>query len=152
MTITLTVPPAIIREFKARAKTAFPKETWALMLGTIAGDHAHVDELYWPDDVDRFATNCQVSEQPHWFAEAQEQAKESDLVICGRLHSHPYERDEADFLVTDRAQSEGDLDSPGSRYLISGVCVVQELKAKRLRASMRFWGPTVSVKLKKRGV
>ncbi len=144
--IILTVPPRIEREFKRRAKAAFRRETFAFLIGTIAGDHAHLDELYWPDDVDEHCTESAVDIQDGWYADAQDYARESEAVILGSAHSHPYANGGGS--LKDRAHSETDLDSPVSR-MISGICVVQETKSGRLRASMRWWGPSVSLRVER---
>ena len=145
--IILTVPPRIEREFKAAAKREWPKETWAFLLGTIVGDRAHVDELYWPEDADEHCTAWRSNPQPHWFADASERAEEIDAAILGSCHSHPYHNDTN--CLRERVRSEGDMDYPPVANMIAGICVVQEMKDKRLRASMRFWGPSVAVELRR---
>ena len=142
-TIKLTIPRKVIAEIRQGAKAAFPKEWWALLLGTNAGDHVQVDELYIPDDQDAYTSDYVIYEQTHWFAEAEAQARESELLVVGRIHSHPFTQIEAQGCIWDRSQSEGDIDS--QRHIVSGICVVQQLKNKRLRTSIRFWGPTVRI-------
>jgi hypothetical protein len=151
--IHLSVPPRIVREIKDAAKAAFPKETYFLLIGTTAGDQLHIDELYVPDDVDRHTTPWAVNPQPHWMMEAQELASETypDAMVLGWGHSHSFVLGEVKGRVRDHAQSEGDIDFHPAGLLISAVCVVQEFQRKgrfALRASVRFWGPTIPVQVK----
>lgn len=144
--IILTVPPRIVRQFKAAAKKAWKRETFAFLLGTIVGDHAHIDELYFPDDVEDHCTTGAVNIQDHWYVDAAEQAKELEAAVIGTAHSHPYSKGCGS--LRDRAHSETDVDSPVGR-MISGICVVKEIRDGGLRASMRFWGPSVAVELRR---
>ncbi|MCE5309614.1 MAG: Mov34/MPN/PAD-1 family protein [Acidobacteriales bacterium] len=147
--ITLTVPPRIDREFKLAAKKAWPNEMFSYLLGTVAGDHVYVDSLYLPENVAENCTHSRTNIQPEWMLDAQEAANEDGLVICGDIHSHPYHYRETRGVIQDRVQSEGDLDCP-HKWLVAAVCVVQEMANKHLRASLRFWGPSIPVELKKR--
>ncbi len=143
--IILTVPARIEREFKRAAKAAWPSEAFGYLLGTVAGDHVYIESLYVPDDMAEHCTHNRTEIQPEWLIDAQEAAKEDGLIICGDLHSHPFRYRETRGVIQDRVQSEGDLDCP-HKWLVAGVCVVQEMRNKRLRASTRFWGPTVEVR------
>ena len=151
-TIILTVPPRIEREIIRVAKKAFPREMYGILLGTVAGNAVHLDELYVPEDVDEFATDCSVTPQPGWFADANDFAKDEELVSLGWVHSHPYRlRETTRHIMRDRAHSEADMDAFPPGMLISGICVVQEFSRKgtpTLRSSIRWWGPHVSVAVK----
>jgi proteasome lid subunit RPN8/RPN11 len=138
--IYLTVPPSIERQFKKLAKAMFPCEAYALFLGTIAGDRVHVDEMYVPENLSRFSKPEYVTIQPEWVIDANEQAKESDLVITCDAHSHTYRKGET---VFDAVQSEKDLqrDCGMAAY---GVCNVVETK-RGLRASLRWYGPQIGL-------
>lgn len=142
--IHLHVPKKIEREFVAAAKQLYPKEAYAYLLGTLAGDTVHIDELYIPDDTAYFASEVEVVPQPHWRAEALAQADESALILVGDIHSHPFPY--TGTLINDHAQSEGDLDYPNN-FLINGICIVQNVgvKKQRLRASIRWWGTSIRV-------
>jgi len=149
--LRLTVPRKIETELKRLAKSAFDRETFAFLLGTVAGDHVHVDELYSPENLLEYSTTCAVRPQPEWWEDARDQARESELHIVGWAHSHPYalhERPRGQ-LIMDHAQSQADLDC-GMPLLISAVCVVQQVKHRgkvTLRASLRYWGVTVPVEV-----
>jgi len=142
--IKLVIPPRIERMVKRAAKAAFPKETFGLLIGTITGDTLHFDELHIPEDVLQYSGNTAVYPQLHWFDEAEEIARESEASIIGWVHSHPYSLKEVD---GDRSLSERDMDL--FQLPIAGVCTVHETKQKNgkigLRASTRWWGPTVQV-------
>jgi proteasome lid subunit RPN8/RPN11 len=146
----LTVPPSIVRRIKAQAKAAFPKETYGLLLGTVVGDHVHVDEPYAPDDVSQHATNWRVLPQAHWFVDAREAAEElfPDTRVVGYYHSHPWAIGEHKHRVDDRALSESDIDGHPPGLALAGVCVVEDFlrKGRRtMRASVRFWAPLITV-------
>jgi proteasome lid subunit RPN8/RPN11 len=151
--IYLILPPAILRRIKEQAKSAFPKETYGLLLGTVLGDHIHVDDLHVPDDVGAHATPWKVFPQAHWFADAIEAAEEMfpDTGVVGFYHSHPYAIGECGGVIDDRALSEADIDGHPHGLMISGICVVQEFMRaggrRILRASVRFWAPLITVKV-----
>jgi proteasome lid subunit RPN8/RPN11 len=146
----LTVPPRIERELIRASKRAFPVEAFGYLLGTIAGDSVQVDEVYWPEDALDSATDRNVPIKPEWAVDAEEHAQESGLTMVGWCHSHPYRYAEHAGLVTDHAQSEGDLEC-GIRLPVSAVCVVQDVgrRKRRLRASLRYWGPTLPVEVRR---
>jgi hypothetical protein len=141
--IKVQIPDRLLRRFKTLSKDAFPKETFAYLIGHAAGDNVEIVELFVPDDVDRYATPGRIHPHPHWHDEARSYAQEHLAEVIGDIHSHPYRRSELGTLIPDRSQSEQDLDSGGS--WISGICVVTEGKDKRRRARVRFWGPIVPV-------
>jgi hypothetical protein len=147
--INLAVPAKLEREIITRAKAMFPRESFAYILGTIAGDSVHLDELWIPDDLDQWTSEDCVLVQPSWAVDAAAEAKESGLVIVAWLHSHCYLRFEGEGLMKDRSQSEADLDC-GFQLPISAICVVQDIgkKRRRLRASVKFWGFTLPVEVK----
>ena len=143
--IRLTVPPAVERSLIRQARKVYPIEMFAYLLGTIAGDSITIDDVWFPENLKEHSGPNSVTPQPEWAIEAHEQAREDGLTIVGWSHSHPATREEGD-LLRDRSQSEGDLDC-GIRLSVSGVVVVQDVgkKKRRLRASLRFWGPTIQV-------
>jgi proteasome lid subunit RPN8/RPN11 len=145
--ITLVVPWKIERTFKEAAKKAFPKETFGLFLGTLAGARVDVDELFIPEDVTQYCTNWCCRPQAHWFEDAMDEAKEygKESTIVGWVHSHPHTSDA--FSSSDRSQSEADLDCL-IKLPVSAICVVRPIgKAKKLITSMRYWGPTIPVEV-----
>ena len=147
--IRLTVSRKLEREIKRQSKAMFPKESFALLLGTCAGDAVQFDELYVPDDVAKYSRKDSVDLLPHWFEEAHEAAKESELDIVGWVHSHPWELGESGAEKADHSLSERDLDCR-IPLPVSGVCVVRECKIKGerlLRASLRWWGMQVPVEV-----
>lgn len=135
----------LVSEFKAQAKSAFPKETIAYLCGTLEHNIITIEELWVPEDVLRYCTHDTVTIKPEWAIEAIEYAKDNDMVICGTIHTHPFTKEElAIYSGTGKHQSEADIDSCGLAWQqISGICVVKESKSGRLSASIRFWGPTV---------
>lgn len=142
---SLVCPSKIAEEFKRLAKKAFPKETISYLCGTLVGDSVVIDALYTPDNVGKYSTSISISIQPEWSIEAAEFAKEEGLCVVGDVHSHPVTKEDRKLGVSaSHAQSEVDLESRGLNWQqISGICLVTESKTGKLRASIKFWGPTI---------
>ena len=148
--LRLIVPAEVEREFKAAAKKAFPAETFAYVLGRMIGDTVEIAELWWPDEdeLEEACNTWRVNVAPHWIVEAAEAGKEQGLIPLGDLHSHPYEGKD---LITDRAQSEADIDRV-SRMVIGGICTVQRRQRKGksyLRAGIRWWPPLIPMRVER---
>lgn len=139
-TIHLKVPAKIVEEFKGQAKRAFPKETFAYLLGRDAGTVVDVEELFVPLDVDERCTETSVAGTLQWIADAKQEATESGLQVVGDIHSHPYRYEH---LYPTCAPSEGDLDDGFTQ--IHGICQVRQCKNGLLRTYVRFWGPLIPV-------
>lgn len=132
--ITFEVPRRISEEFKRAAKRAFPKETFAYLVGQDAGTQLVVEELYFPEGVEQHCTEESVEVQPHWLVEAQAHAREHELTVIGDIHSHPFPHG---WEHADRSPSESDIDRAWSS--VYGICLVRQDKTGRLRASIRFY-------------
>lgn len=138
----MRVPDKIIQQFKQQAKAAFPRETFAYLIGIDAGTSVEVEDLYVPDNVDDHCGYNFVTIQPHWEIEAMEHARDDGRDVLGDIHSHPYTAMDG-VTKPDRAQSEADMDCNATG--LCGICTVVESRSGRLRASVRFWGPTTTV-------
>ncbi len=143
--ITVEVSRPLLERFKREAKTAFPRETFAYLLGQDAGDQVHIEDLWFPEDVHVHSSEDMVDVQPHWEFEAGAHAREEGLEVVGDIHSHPFRRRETQGTVPGREPSEGDLER-GVRRL-TGICTVVESK-RGLRASIRFWWVPTRVRLR----
>lgn len=150
-TAVLDIPRRFERLIKREAKRAFPREWYAILLGTAAGDHFTVDDLYVPPDLPRFSTPSRVNIQACWYVDAKERGEEERLEIIGDVHSHPYRYQETGGAIQGRVQGEIDLEGQAGWARIAGICTVQEVKRGRgmvLRASLRFWGPSVALEVR----
>lgn len=139
--IRLVAPPPIQRALISEAKARFPREMFAYLLGNIAGDLITIDDIWTPEDLEKYADDTSVEPPPDWLLDAQEQAHDDGLMVVGWAHSHPYRYAEG-WTAKDHSQSENDLDC-GILLPVSAVVLVQDVGKikRRLRASVRFWGP-----------
>lgn len=141
--IELTVREPVVKQFRALARKAFPKETLAFLIGHDAGTKVEVTELYVPDDVAKHAANDTVRMPQHWFEDAEEFAKEREATVVGDIHSHPlsFAESQHDAGISPSA---GDLLS--ARYIF-GICAVRQSENKRrLTTDMRFYGPMLPLR------
>lgn len=143
--IQIEIPNQVIQQFKKQAKAAFPRETFAYLIGRDAGTVVEVESLFVPDGLDSHCTPASVAVQPHWLVDAKEYAADNAAAsVVGTIHSHPYTFAESGGCRLDRGLSEADHEALRGQG-ISGVCTVQQAKSGSLRASIRFWGPTIPV-------
>lgn len=139
--LRLWVQPKVERSFKATAKAMHPREAYAVLLGTVAGDSVYVEDLYVPEDLDKYSSLDRVEIRPEWMVDAAEQAADDELICVGDCHSHAYRKRET---VFDPVQSARDIELQGG-FFIYGICNVVEGK-RGLRATIRYWGPTIQIK------
>ena len=140
-TIHLTVPAKVVQEFKQQSKRAFPKETFAYLLGRDAGTIVEVEELFVPLDVEERCSKFGVEIGADWIADARKEASAHGLRVVGDIHSHPFVRLET--LKPGCAPSECDIDHGMTQ--IHGICQVRKCKTGKLIANVRFWGPCIPV-------
>ncbi len=153
MKIRLTVTRRLLREFRAAAVNAFPKETCCFLIGTDTEDklgpirYVEINEIWWPDNVAAHARCDRVQFQDQWFIEAAEHAKDAGYVVVGQMHSHPWSRSDVQGCSPDCADSEADQDLFGWNR-INGIFLVRQLSdLTKFRTRFRFWGPRVSVEM-----
>lgn len=128
---------------KKRAKAAFPKETFAYVLGHDAGTLVEVVALWWPEDVDQYATTESVQVPPRWLGDAQDYAKDLEVAVIGDVHSHCWMRGELGRWNPGAAPSEWDMEQ--GQLWLTGICNVVQGGKGRKTAEMRWWGPLVPV-------
>jgi Prokaryotic homologs of the JAB domain len=146
--VTIQVSEQITNEFKAKAKEVFPNEAFAYLLGHADDDKFIIDSLFYPTDCDSHCTPHHVHVQADWRTQAKREAKRTNTEILGDIHSHPYVYNgKKGSRLCDTSPSETDWDSVHDGE-ITGICVVQQIKDKRLRARVKYWGPMAQVKLK----
>lgn len=145
--IRVEIQRRTVERFKSQAKQAFPRESFAYLIGQNVGDLVVVEDLFTPDDVLKHCTGDAVTViPPHWPAEARAFARESEAGVVGDIHSHPRRYQIWGGQLSERVPSEGDYEH-GWRG-ICGICVVAEQKDGRLRASARFYGPSYRIQTK----
>ncbi len=142
--IRIEIPNQVIRQFKKQAKDAFPRETFAYLIGRDAGTVVEIEGLFIPDGLDAHCTPASVVLQPHWRVEALEHAQEDGCEVVGDIHSHPFQFKSWCGTSPGRIQSEGDLDCTAGELSIYGIRSVGESKSGRIRPSHRFWGTNYS--------
>lgn len=135
--ITVRVKRRLLESFKRQAREAYPRETFAFLLGHEEADLVEIVELYELPEWKKFCTRDRVKIQPGWLIEAQEHASDAGLVVVGDIHSHPE--------CCSHEQSEADFDYAPGWNKIAGICRVS-VAGERLRSSIRFWGPMIPVK------
>lgn len=142
-TIKVRVPRRLVGDFKLVAKEYFPREAFAYLLGRDAGTLVEVEELFVPEDLDKWVTEVSVELSPGWLVAAKRAAKDLGLTVVGDIHSHPFRYCELQGLKPEHTPSEVDIDC-GLKQ-IHGICRVLEASTGKLRATTRFWGPQVPV-------
>jgi len=147
--LRVEIPRRVLESFKRAAKKAFPREAFAYLIGQDAGDLLIIEDLYFPTDQGRYAGETGITVPPHWEPEARAHAKEQDATLVGDIHSHPRRFSQWKGQLSERTPSEGDH-AQGWRGLC-GICVIAEQSDGRLRASIRFFGPSFPVHTKVTG-
>ncbi|MFN3323408.1 MAG: Mov34/MPN/PAD-1 family protein [Bryobacteraceae bacterium] len=142
-TIRVEIPRLLVERFKREAKASFPRETFAYLVGQNCGDLVVIEDLFTPDDVRNYCTEAAVNVPNHWPAEARAFAKENEAEVVGDIHSHPRSYEVWKGQITEWTPSEGDHAEGWCG--LCGICVVSEQKDGRLRASVRFYGPSYRI-------
>lgn len=141
--IRIEIKKKAISQFKKAAKEAFPKETLAYLIGEHVGDLVIIEEVYFPEKVNEASSKNAVYYQEWWPKEAKEYASDNGSNVVGDIHSHPRRFKLWKGLTTEITPSQGDYVDGWSG--ICGICVVSELKSGKLRAGIKFYGPTSKV-------
>ena len=147
MTIELTISEELERRCKDWCKRWFPKEAYGLLLGTLAGDSVHVDDIWTPSEASarKNFRRRSVFFDPEWVHELKDFAQEEELMIVGDFHSHPYRNVE---LSVEPIQSSYDIDM-GGKHAVFGVVNVVETATGRLSTRLRWWGLSLKVKVRR---
>lgn len=144
MSLTVRVERSVIDRFRREAKKRFPKEAYAILLGTKAPPgFYYVSELWVPGDIERYSTTHEVTIPDHWAIEAHHYAAEESLQVVGDAHSHPFSFRECDGKLLGDEPSAGDW-ALGWRDICGITCIAQQ-KDGRLRSKTRFFGPAQPV-------
>lgn len=85
-TIQVHVSRTLINEFKKEAREAFPKETFAYLLGRDAGTIVEIEELFIPLDADEWCTETGVEISDEWLP-ARKKASKGARADGSRRHS-----------------------------------------------------------------
>lgn len=142
--IKLKIKKSVTQDFKKLAKSLYPKELFAVLLGHDCGTLIEIEDLYVPENIDRHTTKFGFEIKPEWWFYAHEKAKEEDLKIVGDIHSHCFDEFEsAGRVKLEPTPSEVDINY-GLMH-ISGICLITRGPTGRLRSRIRMWGPQVQV-------
>jgi hypothetical protein len=144
--LRIEVRKKALDNFKRRAKLAYPKEILAYLIGEKLGDLYLVEDMYFPEMVELACAKDAVYYQDWWPEEAKEYAKDHHLEVIGDIHTHPRKFKKWKGLTSEVTPSEGDYVNGWNG--ICGICAVTELKSKRLKATVAFYGPTPRVEFK----
>jgi hypothetical protein len=132
----VTVSRRLLDRFKREAKGAFPRETYAILLGKVNCVGVRITGLYIPENQDKHATHNRVYVQDMWWVVARQLADADKCTVIGELHSHA----ETSKFEMDAAPSEGDWDrAPHIDGYTHGICGVRKYPSGRMLARVRFW-------------
>lgn len=141
--IKVEVSRRLLDRFKRAAKAAFPCETFAYLIGQNAGSLQIVEDLYFPEGVERNCTTNAVWSEEHWLAEATTYARDEDAAVIGDIHSHPRTFARWGGQLSECTPSAGD--HAIGWHGLCGICVVSEQQDGRLKAAARFYGPSPQI-------
>ena len=146
LVLPLKVHRSVVAKFKRKAKELWPKECFAYLLGTTQFGHLEILDIWIPEDIEKHVTSESIYLQDSWVPEVLEYCEEQDLTPLGTIHSHPYTYTEVKLrkFPPDHSTSEADSLS-GITAKVHGICRILESKNVRLTATIRFWGPELTV-------
>lgn len=143
--IQLEVRRSVVTDFKRLAKEVFPKEAFAYILGREAGNLVEIEDIWVPLDLDKWNDLVSVTVSDDWLPAAKKEAKDLGLTVVGSIHSHPHYSSEDIVLQRACVPSAPDLETGYDQ--IYGICgVMANIQTGKLRASLKFWGPTFQVR------
>ncbi len=126
--ITVSVSKKILTDFHKTAKKFFPVECFCFLLGTIEQEKIKITEIFYPKGFEEFCS----------------------LTVIGDWHSHPWKHSELkqhNNASVDAAPSQTDWENV--QGIVTGICLIIEMKNHKLRAKSTFWGPLTPLILKK---
>lgn len=150
--IKINVSRKALRKFTAESKRMFPRECFSALLGTSSGDKHYVEDIWIPEDLDKYVTTEEVSLPDHWAVEANEHASDQEMEVLGCHHSHPYLLSECNKAWTPRRMlkvavvpSLGDWELGWSN--IAAITAIIQFEQDRFKHLTRFFGPGTLVKI-----
>jgi hypothetical protein len=139
----------MLAKFRAAARDAFPRETFAYLLGHALGDLYVIEDLWFPPDVAEHCTTAAVNVQDSWLIDAREHARDEDLQVIGDIHSHPRMFRHWRGFSREVTPSAGDHAS-GWGLGLCGICaVIQEIDGG-LKTRLKFYAPILPVEEKQK--
>jgi len=133
--LTVAIPVHLVSRFRRRAKRAFPREAYAILLGSREARQVTVEDLYFPTHSEIESTPEFVRVSEGAWAAARLTANWQGLDVVGDLHSHCYKGNRP---VIDCAPSQIDLERFERAY-IQGIMSITRLPGGKLRTRCRFW-------------
>lgn len=135
-------------QFKFEAKSLYPKECYAILLGKRKDDRVTVEHVIFPDLDGTHSSSDSVTIQGKWYQHAEKVAALKGLEVVGDIHSHCRESDKH---VDEHAPSQVDWEQLGHEGRVLGICAITKLPSGQMRASIEFWhgNPRAEVELVK---
>ncbi len=140
--IKVLFPPKLSQKFYKVARSAFPNEEYAILLGKKTPEGFQIDHLYFPSERLNDLSPDYVNVQPNWFETAQEMAGMLKLEVLGDIHSHCYEEIDS-HAGTDPSEADWEYAEQkrilsGGKYRLMGIVRVLK-KGDKLSCRTRFW-------------
>ena len=140
--VTVKFPTKLSKKFYQKAKTAFPNEEYAILLGKKTPTGFRVDHLYFPTERLNDQHPEHVNAKMNWFETAQEMANTLNLEVLGDMHSHCYYEIDG-FAGTDPSEADWEWAESlklisGGKYRLLGIVRLLE-KGGKTRCATRFW-------------
>lgn len=133
--MTVVTPISVRRQFSTNAKTAYPNENFAFLLGSIEGDVYKVQKLYFPPI--KTTPDKVIFNIPKELKIAKSMAETLGLELLGDIHSHP------GFYDTSPSELDWDNTSIFMNYYVKspimGIVGVYKAKNGKLRTRLRYW-------------
>lgn len=128
-------PRKLAAEFRKTARSGFPKERYAILLGAANGASVHIDMLFIPDTQEYWAKESHICVPNGWWDKAEQMANQFELKIVGDLHSHCANPK----LTLDCSPSEKDWEHASEVGPVHGVMTLQKHASGRITSKVRFW-------------
>ncbi len=141
--MTVKCSRRLLNHFRREAKRAFPKEAFAVLIGTVRGDVVEVTQIYIPDHQRDAATPHKITVSNSWVDQARSLAKLSGEIVLGDIHSHTPTCARSRWRE-DGAPSQGDW-KVATDY-IHAICTVYKYTSGRMVSRVSFWPSNLALK------
>ena len=140
--VNVAIPRNLLQAFRRVAKRVWPREAYAILLGTHDAGQYIIGDIHfplgWQDDAREDGSQISAA----WWDEAARIAEVQDVSVLGDIHSHPHEkpRVETDCALSQQDQARFDED------WLQGIMTVTKCPSGSFRTRHHFWipGPRVT--------
>lgn len=151
MEYTILCPKKLVDRFKRAAKSVFPREEYAILIGRRHPDSVYeIFDLYFPPDRADYCTETNVMPQDHWFDGAEEYAQKLGHYVIGDIHSHCYEISDLGAVGAEPSGedwvSNHEIKSYSKTHDIFAVCSINK-RGKKYYSNVQFWPVIAPVRL-----